>query len=227
MQQLSLPLSWEIRPCSALDMLTTLEDESVTTIITDPPYDDLEDHRRRGTTTRLTKRWFPTISKEEILAVVKECWRVLEPRAHIYLMCNYEAVWGLEALIEQETRFAVPKSLIWDKVSIGMGYNYRSQHEHILFLKKGKRPINNRSIGDVLRFKRIHPSHATYPTEKPVELLEVLVTQSSNPGDLVVDPFSGSGAVGVAALRQGRRFLGCDIAPEGVELSRSRLSVIS
>jgi site-specific DNA-methyltransferase (adenine-specific) len=148
---------------------------------------------------------------------------VLKPKTHCYVMVSYGGVWDLKSLIEAETDFIIPKSLIWDKVSIGMGYNYRAQHEHILFCKKGKRPVNNRGLGDVLRFKRVHPTHATWPTAKPIDMLRVLVTQSTEPGDLILDPFLGSGATGVAALVEGREFLGCDIMEEAVELSRKAL----
>ena len=212
--------------CPALDLLSDLPDESIDCVATDPPYDHLDIHRARGTTTRLTKRWFPTLTPDEVIAVISECYRVLKPRTHCYVMCNYEAVWGFKALIEENTPFVIPKSLIWDKVAIGMGYNYRAQHEHILFCKKGTRPVNNRSISDVLRFKRIHSSHQNYPTEKPVELMQVLIEQSTNEGDIVLDPFVGSGATGAAALASGRRFLGCDVNEEAVRFSRERLDMV-
>ena len=59
--------------------------------------------------------------------------------------------------------------------------------------------------------------------EKPAEVAEVLIRQSSQPGDVVVDPFMGSGSVGVAAARLGRRFLGNDLNPEAVRIAAQRL----
>ena len=76
------------------------------------------------------------------------------------------------------------------------------------------------SVADVIRQKRIRGG---YPAEKPVELAEVLVRQSSRPGELVVDPFLGSGAFGVAAARLGRAFLGCDSNAEAVGIAARRL----
>jgi site-specific DNA-methyltransferase (adenine-specific) len=89
-----------------------------------------------------------------------------------------------------------------------------------LFFEKGKRRLNNLSVPDVLSFPRVR---AGYPTEKPVELCEVFVTQSSQPGDLVIDPFMGSGAVGVAALKHSRNFSGNDISDKSITLSEERL----
>jgi site-specific DNA-methyltransferase (adenine-specific) len=66
--------------------------------------------------------------------------------------------------------------------------------------------------------------HGGYPTEKPVEVSTVLVRQSSLPGDLVIDPFCGSGSVGEAALLEGRRFAGADIDAGAVEISNTRLA---
>ena len=63
-----------------------------------------------------------------------------------------------------------------------------------------------------------------YPAEKPVEVSEVFVRQSSSPGAVVADPFMGSGSVGVAALRFGRRFMGTDTSPAARQLTEQRLA---
>jgi site-specific DNA-methyltransferase (adenine-specific) len=101
-----------------------------------------------------------------------------------------------------------------------MGYHYRARYEFVLFFEKGKRRLNDLGVADVIAVPRIHRG---YPAEKPPAVSEVLVAQSSSPGDVVADPFMGSGSVGVAALRLGRRFRGCDINPEAVRLTSDRL----
>ena len=63
-----------------------------------------------------------------------------------------------------------------------------------------------------------------YPTQKPLRLLERIVAASSRPGDLVLDPYAGSGTTGVAAARAGRRFLLVDRNPEAVAIARARLA---
>ena len=65
--------------------------------------------------------------------------------------------------------------------------------------------------------------HGRHPTQKPVALLERVLAASAAPGDLVLDPFSGSGTTGVAALRSGCRFLGMERDPEHVALAARRL----
>lgn len=100
---------------------------------------------------------------------------------------------------------------MWDKCAIGMGYHYRARYEFVLFFEKGKRKLNNLGIPDVLSVKRVHRG---YPTEKPVELFETLIEQSTQPGDVVADPFFGSGASLVAAKRLSRQAWGSDISPD-------------
>ncbi len=87
-------------------------------------------------------------------------------------------------------------------------------------LKKGKRKLANLSIPDVLEFKRVYRG---YPTEKPVPLLETLIEQSSVAGDVVADPFFGSGSTLVAAQRLQRQVWGNDISDAAHQHLRSRI----
>jgi site-specific DNA-methyltransferase (adenine-specific) len=66
-------------------------------------------------------------------------------------------------------------------------------------------------------------SHGRHPTQKPLALLERVLAASSTEGDLVLDPFAGSGTTGVAALRAGCRFLGIEREADYVELAARRL----
>ena len=66
-----------------------------------------------------------------------------------------------------------------------------------------------------------------YPTQKPVKLLRRIIEASTNKGDLVVDPFCGSGTTLVAAKELGRKFIGCDINQKAVDIARDRLSDVS
>jgi len=65
--------------------------------------------------------------------------------------------------------------------------------------------------------------HGRHPTQKPLALLERVIAASASPGDLVLDPFCGSGTTGVAAIRAGCRFLGLERDPEYVGLAARRL----
>jgi DNA modification methylase len=116
--------------------------------------------------------------------------------------------------------FLLANGVVTHNCTIGMGYHYRARYECVLFFEKGKRKLNDLGVADIIEAKRISGG---YPAEKPPEVSEVLVKQSSEPGELVVDPFSGSGSVGVATVRNGRDFRGNDLCLEAVEIARSRL----
>jgi site-specific DNA-methyltransferase (adenine-specific) len=209
----------------AVEWLRTQPAASVDLVITDPAYESLEKHRAVGTTTRLKRgkgssnEWFPNFPNARFPELFQGLWRVLKRDSHFYLFCDAETMFVARPLAEA-AGFRFWKPLVWDKQHIGMGYHYRARCEFILFFEKGRRRLKDLGVADVLSVPRIHRG---YPTEKPVGLSEVLIRQSSEPGDRVVDPFMGSGSVGVAAARLGRDFRGTDIQAEARALTEARL----
>lgn len=123
------------------------------------------------------------------------------------------------AIDDPSQLYELNDGVVTHNCSIGMGYHYRSRYEFILFFEKGKRKLHDLGIADVITQKRIRNG---YPTEKPVEVSEVLVKQSSEEGALIVDPFMGSGSVGLAALRNGRHFAGADISASAYDTAKQR-----
>ena len=65
-----------------------------------------------------------------------------------------------------------------------------------------------------------------HPTQKPIALLDRIITAASSPGDLVLDPFCGSGTTGLVALQRGRRFIGIDVDPSYLDLTARRLGTV-
>jgi site-specific DNA-methyltransferase (adenine-specific) len=210
----------------AVEWLVSLPDESIDLVVTDPPYESLEKHRAIGTTTRLkhskasSNDWFRTFPNARFPELFREIHRVLGRNRHFYLFTDAETMFVAKPAAES-AGFRFWKPLVWDKQKIGMGYHYRSRYELVLFFEKGKRKLADLSIPDVISHPRIHRG---YPTEKPVALAEVFVRQSTEPGQVVADPFMGSASTGVAALGLGRRFVGTDIAATAVALATERLA---
>jgi site-specific DNA-methyltransferase (adenine-specific) len=199
--------------------------ESIDLLITDPAYESLEKHRAIGTTTRLkhskasSNDWFQIFPNARFGELFREAFRVLRRNTHFYLLCDAETMFVAKPMAE-EAGFRFWKPLVWDKCTIGMGYHYRARYEFILFFEKGKRRLNDLGIADVIAVPRVRGG---YPAEKPVAVAEVLIAQSTVPGDVVADPFMGSGSVGVAALNLRRRFHGNDLNPEAVAITDRRL----
>ena len=95
--------------------------------------------------------------------------------------------------------------------------------EYILFLRKGKaKTINNVGSKTVHEFDNII-GNKLHPTEKPIELMELYITNSSNTGDVVLDPFMGVGSTGLAALKNDRKFIGFEIDKKYYDIAEKRL----
>ena len=216
---------FDLSVLDAVDWLRAQPAESLDLLITDPAYESLEKHRAIGTTTRLkhskssSNDWFTVFPNARFGELFDEAFRVLKRNTHLYLFCDAETMFIAKPEAER-AGFRFWKPLVWDKKSIGMGYHYRARYELILFFEKGKRRLNDLGIADVITVPRIHRG---YPAEKPPAVSEVLIKQSSAGGERVADPFMGSGSVGVAALKTGRRFSGSDLNPDAVRLTAQRL----
>jgi site-specific DNA-methyltransferase (adenine-specific) len=216
---------FELSTQDAVAWLQELPGESVDLVITDPAYESLEKHRAVGTTTRLkhskasSNDWFTIFPNARFGELFREVHRVLRDDTHFYLLCDAETMFVAKPAAEQ-AGFRFWKPLVWDKCTIGMGYHYRARYELILFFEKGKRRLSDLGVPDIISVPRIRGG---YPAEKPAEVADVLIRQSSNAGDVVADPFMGSGSVGIAAARLGRRFLGNDVNPEAVRVAALRL----
>lgn len=157
-----------------------------------------------------------------------QIFRILKDGSHCYIMTNHVNL--IEILNEAiKCGFNFIKSLIWVKDNKIMGQFYMSQFEYILFFRKGEgRKINNCGTSDVLYFpnKKLKDENGEnlHDTEKPVELMKVLVENSSKKNDLVMDPFMGIGSTGIACKELNRNFIGCEIDKKYFDIAQSRIN---
>lgn len=231
---------FELWQMDAVTFLRKMMPESVACIITDPAYESLEKYRAVGTTTRLkhskasSNDWFPIFKNERFPEFFEACYAVLAKNSHMYMYCDDETAYVVKPMAEA-VGFKYWKRLVWDKLKIGMGYHYRARVEYILFFEKGKRKLHNLGMPDIFDLKEDPEGYVLecarilngYPTEKPVAVSEKLVLQSTEPGELVCDPFMGSGSVGVAALKHRRTFIGGDVTEASMQYARKCLNDIS
>jgi len=210
-----------IKNMDAHEWLNSLESESIDLILTDPAYESIQKHRT-GPSARFVS-FYETISNEKLRSMSTEMYRVLKNDRHMYIMCDQETMFDIVPAFKS-SGFKFWKPLIWDKVDIGLGYHYRSRYEVVLFFEKGKRQLSDMSIPDILRFKRVRGG---YPTEKPKHLASLLISQSTCEGEVVADPFVGSGAFGKAAIDLGRKFCGSDISLSACSFATNRIGFVS
>jgi site-specific DNA-methyltransferase (adenine-specific) len=114
--------------------------------------------------------------------------------------------------------------IVWDKTNHTAGDlegDYGNQTELVLFAHKGRHLLRHGRDVNLWRIPR--PPAGDHPTPKPVDLMARMIRNSTDHGDTVLDPFMGSGATGVAAVKQGRRFIGIEIEQKYFDMSCRRI----
>lgn len=121
--------------------------------------------------------------------------------------------------------------VIWDKGPMGMGWHYRRSYETVLVAQKPgaacKWYDESNKIENIIRpqhgIKKIIPSTNDHPTPKPVSLGIHFISLHSEPGDIVLDPFCGSGPFIEACINTGRNYIGIEIMPEFYSMAEDRI----
>jgi len=153
-----------------------------------------------------------------------DVYRVLKPDTHCYIMINARNLKELWQECEN-VGFQFQQLIVWDKGNQTPNKYYLNSYELILMLRKGKaKNINNMGTKNILRVPNIIKVKK-HPTEKPTELMEILIANSSNPGDTVMDSFMGVGSTGVACQKLGRKFIGIEIDEKYFNIAKERLKV--
>ena len=168
------------------------------------------DHREIDT-AKLMKLSYSALCKGGTAIVFYDLWKITD-------LANAMTAAGFKQLRLVEWMKTNP-------VPLNSKRNYLTNSREIAVLGvKGGKPTFH-SEYDNGQYHHPIPNNGTrhHPTQKPLELMEKLIAKHSNPGDLVIDPFLGSGTTAVAALRLGRRFSGCDIDRGYVDIARERL----
>jgi site-specific DNA-methyltransferase (adenine-specific) len=153
--------------------------------------------------------------------IMEACYNLLKPNTQAYIMSNNRNL--KEALQEAENiGFGLHNILVWDKGTVTPNRWYMNGLEFCLFLYKGKtKELNDMSMGNLFKAKNIKGNG--HPTEKPVQLMQRWIEQSTQENDLVCDPFMGSGTTALASFSSNRKFVGCEIDDTYYELSVKRL----
>ena len=198
--------------CKAV--LQTLPSESVDFVLTDPPY-----------LGRYKDRYGRTLTNDDdpaaVVGAYAELYRVLKPSRFCISFHGYPK---LDAFVHAwaEAGFDTVGHIVWPKPYVSSKRFVAVAHESAYVLAKGRPQKPAQPLTDVQPWE--YTGNKVYPTEKAVGVLLPLIRSFSRPGDLVLDPFSGSGSTLAAAALSGRRYMGIDLETKYVELARRRLA---
>lgn len=128
-----------------------------------------------------------------------EIYRIVKPNSHVYIMINARNLKELQSECEK-VGFKFQQLIVWNKGNATPNRYYLNSCEFILMLRKGNaRNINNMGTKNILSIPNIR-GNKTHPTEKPVDLMKILIENSSNENDIVLDPFFGTGSTLIACV---------------------------
>jgi len=215
-----------------LELIKTMSDESIDLIVTDPPYKVTA----RGNAGNSGGMMQDKLSMQGKIfkhndikpsEYIPEFYRLLKDGSHCYIMTNHVNLHEM-LNVAKESGFHFIKSLVWNKGNKIMGQYYMSQFEYILFFRKGRgKKINKCGTADILEIpnkktkgedgKNIHD------TEKPVELMKVLIENSSNIDEVVFEPFMGVGSTIMACIELDRKYIGCEIDEKYYNIAKNRI----
>ncbi|MBU4348074.1 site-specific DNA-methyltransferase [Patescibacteria group bacterium] len=188
-------------------------------ILTDPPYGDNVAYGWNNKKIKNNKN--PLIN----CLALAEFYRVLKKNSSVYLFTNWKHYPFLTEFILRYTKFKIRHLVVWKKHNFGLGWAFRHQYELILVLEKGKPKYHLTNFSDVQNATHINHNKENHPHEKPVDLLKKMIEHSSKEGDIVLDPFCGSGSVCIACQEMKRKWIGIELDEKWVGVAGRRIII--
>lgn len=215
----------EVLHTDALALLKEQKSNSVPLIITDPPYGiayHSNYYKEKNPHAPIANDW-----NFKAAPFLSECSRVLANGGALYLFSRWDItpLWMADI---QQSGLKLKTIIIWVKDNWSAGDltgSFGNQYEQILFIAKGRHLLRGKRWPNVWQCPRVPAKRLLHPAQKPVELIARAINASSNPGDLVIDPYAGSGSTGEACKLTGRSFLLGDVDKRMVSLARRRLAL--
>ena len=209
----------EIIEGCCLTVMRGMDAGSVNSIITDPPYGIAYKN--------CWSRKFDVLQGDDVPQVdwLPEAFRLVVDPGCLLCFCRWDVSAAFETAI-RAAGFTIRSQIIWDRVKHGLGDLEGApgpRHDIIWFAVKGNWKLPGKRPSSVIRAMRDKDADLRHPTQKPVLLMETLVEAYTSPGDLVLDPFAGSGSTGCACKNLGREFIGIEIDPQYVAVARRRI----
>ena len=210
----------------SLEEMKKLGAESVSAIITDPPFGiDYQSAWRTDKTL-----WKPKIANDGAPFIwwLPEAFRLLKAGGGLACFVRFDVEQDFRRAM-QIAGFTTKAQVIWDKVVHGMGDlrgDFAPCHENIIFATKGRFLFPEKRPKTVIRVQRVDADKLAHPNEKPVEVMSYFIAHLSKENDTVLDPFCGVGPTLIAAKMLGRSYIGIEREAEYVEIAKARVAAV-
>lgn len=201
-----------------IEVMKSIPNNLIDLIVTDPPYGD---NIAYGWNNKIIKNnENPLINCQALV----ECYRVLKRNRSLYLFTNWKHYPFLTEFILRYTKFKIRHVIVWKKHNFGLGWAFRHQYELIIVLEKGNPKYNLTNFSDVQSAHHINHDKESHPHEKPQDLIQKIIEHSTKEGQLIMDPFSGSGAICKGAKSINRKFIGIELDKKWFDYSLKNLN---
>lgn len=202
-------------------VLRYLPEASIDCIITDPPFALGLSQAGEGTSGRRLAHSAGAMYDDNpyrvldmLDAVLEQCARILKPDGHMYIFFHHNRYQDILPMLDKHFPESVETTpIIWIKNTSGIGDPNRSwvyAYEPMFFVNRG-RSLQRPQAFNYLRYDTIPSGQKIHPTEKPAALLRHIVQASCVEGEVVLDPFAGSGSTLAAAVQSNCRFMGIEL----------------
>jgi len=204
-----------------LEVMPTLITGSVKAVVTDPPYSINTKSDGQGKLSPWADRINAAFWYEEWIRILRG--KMLN-KGCLWSFMNWRSFATFQKVAD-DLNWPIESLLIWDKCWIGPGgpNGLRPSYEMVALWAGEGFSIGDRGIPDIKRVQWSSNKPTGHPAEKPLELVKWLIEISTKPGDLIVDPFMGSGTTGVACVQTGRDFIGIDCDPFWFDYAERRI----
>lgn len=202
-----------------------IPNEYIDLIVTDPPYMTNYKSNRRVKNEKFDHIQNDKNSNELISEFLAEAHRVLKNNTAIYMFCSWHHIDFFKQ--EFEKYFTLKNLIVWNKNNHGSGDlkgAYAPKHELILYGHKGRSLFREKRIPDVIDCAKIPSLKLTHPAEKPIDLLDIFIRNSSDKGDIILDGFAGTGATCISAINNERKYIGFELDTNYYEIAQNRIA---
>jgi len=214
-------------------IIKSFPNQTISTIITDPPY--CSGATEAAKRTKTPDKTPESIKEREVIQFdsmgsqgfmwtmrtwLLESRRVTIEGGHLACFIDWRMTPTLATIVEA-SGWRWNSLVVWDKGYPGLGHGFKSQHELIISASNGQPKWYSKTMGNVIKSTRL--TQTEHPHQKPIDILRKIIDVCTKEGDTILDPYMGSGSTLIAAIQMKRKAIGIEISEEYCQKAVKRI----